>query len=392
MRLYAPIIIVLVSLTSQALAEECAGFVSWVAPAKDAYFQKHRIYPIPDHIQELAKQYMPRLWVHPQSWQPIDFDEYLAKSKLVRKRDKSILKTAPSARYLANLDHEEQCSLYLDADEITPNNPAPIYIQAFWDENPADPDEQWTYIKYNLVFDWSGLAAEVSWLSRVGAWLSGGGTDRWHRLDIHLAAILAFDTQNRLRLLTLAQHNHQQTFLPQVDFPGDRRPHLVAAFRSNELYLDAGNNIPSRHRVVPFFSDVAYLIDPDEKPQFWAIDIAYGRDAGGREIELKPVIIEPKHPLADFAGLLGPPRRLLGRYIGRDGPPGFNYYAPPAYVSMTNFAAMGYWRGGDHDLLAELKKLIRDKDGFRGTDWDAMTALMRNRLAHAIRKQNVKKN
>jgi hypothetical protein len=103
---------VLVSLTSQALAEECAGFVSWVAPAKDAYFQKHRIYPIPDHIQELAKQYMPRLWVHPQSWQPIDFDEYLAKSKLVRKRDKSILKTAPSARYLANLDHEEQCSLY----------------------------------------------------------------------------------------------------------------------------------------------------------------------------------------------------------------------------------------------------------------------------------------
>jgi hypothetical protein len=154
---------VLVSLTSQALAEECAGFVSWVAPAKDAYFQKHRIYPIPDHIQELAKQYMPRLWVHPQSWQPIDFDEYLAKSKLVRKRDKSILKTAPSARYLANLDHEEQCSLYLDAGEITPDNPAPIYIQAFWDENPADPDEQWTYIKYNLVFDWSGLAAEVSW-------------------------------------------------------------------------------------------------------------------------------------------------------------------------------------------------------------------------------------
>jgi hypothetical protein len=392
MRLIAPIIILLVSLTSQALAAECDGFVSWVAPAKNAYFQKHRIYPIPDHIQELAKQYMPRLWVHPQSWQPIDFEEYLAKSKLVRKSDKRILKTAPSARYLANLDLEEQCSHYLDAGEITPNNPAPAYIQAFWDENPADPDEQWIYIKYNLVFDWSGLAAEVNWLSRVGAWFSGGGTDRWHRLDIHLTAILAFDTQNRLRLLTLAQHNHQQTFLPEVDFPGDRRPHLVAAFRSNELYLDAGNSTPSRHRVVPFFTDVAYLIDPDEKPLFWAIDIAYGRNAGGKEVLLKPVIIEPKHPLADFAGLLGPPRRLLGRYIGRDGPPGFNYYAPPAYVSMTNFAAMGYWRAGDHDLLAKLKKLIRDKDDFRGTDWDALVALMRNRLAHGILNQNIKKD
>jgi hypothetical protein len=210
-------------------------------------------------------------------------------------------------------------------------------------------------------------------------------------LDIHLAAILAFDAQNRLRLLTLAQHNHQQTFLPEKDFPGDQRPHLVAAFRSNELYLDSGNSIPSRHRVVPFFTDVAYLIDPDEKPRFWAIDIAHGRNAGGKEVLLKPVIIEPKHPLADFAGLLGPPRRLLGRYIGRDGPPGFNYYAPPAYVSMTNFAAMGYWRAGDHDLLAKLKKLIRDKDDFRGTDWDTLVALMRNRLSHAILNQNLKK-
>jgi hypothetical protein len=346
---------------------------------------------LPDHIQELAKHYMPRLWVHPQSWQPIAFEEYLAKSKLVRKSDKSILKTSPSARYLANLDHEEQCSLYLDAEEITPNNPAPIYIQAFWDENPSDPDEKWTYIKYNLVFDWSGLAAEINWLSRVGAWFSGGGKDRWHRLDIHLAAILAFDTQNRLRLLTLAQHNHQQTFLPEVDFPGDRRLQLVAAFRSNELYLDAGTSIPSRHRVVPFFTDLAYLIDPDEKPRLWAMDVAYGRNAGGKEVLLKPVFIEPKHPLADFAGLLGPPRRLLGRYIGRDGPPGFNYYAPPAYLSMTNFAAMGYWRGGDLDLLVELKKLIRDKDDFRATDWDAMVTLMRNRLAHALRSQNVKK-
>ena len=392
MKLFATIIILLISLTSQCPAEECDGFVAWVAPVKNAYFQEHRIYPIPDHIQELAKQYLPRLWVHPQSWQPIDFEDYLAKSKLIRRADKTVLKASPSAGYLSSLAYETQCGLYLDADEITPNNPAPVYIQAFWDENPADPDETWTYIKYNLVFDWSGLAAEISWLSRVGAWLSGGGKDRWHRLDIHLAAILAFDTQNRLRLLTLAQHNHQQTFLPEVDFPRDRRPHLAGAFRSNELYLDAGNSTPSHHRVVPFFTDVAYLIDPAEKPQFWAIDMAYGRNAGGKEVLLKPVFIEPKHPLADFAGLLGPPRRLLGRYIGRDGPPGFNYYAPPAYVSMTNFAAMGYWREGDLDLLVKLNKLIRDKDDFRATDWNAMVTLMRDRLAHAILNQNVKKD
>lgn len=388
MRYFAITIIFLISLCRTGLAAECDEFVTWVTPAKNAFFKKHRIYPIPDQIQQLANRYLSRLWVHPQSWQPIDFENYLTNSKLIRKNDKKILKTAPTVKHLTNLSYEEQCNLYLDAADITSQNPAPIYIQAFWDENPANPEETWTYLKYNLVFDWSGLAAEISWLSRLGVWASGGGADRWHRLDVHLSAILAFDPQHRLRLLTLAQHNHQQTFLPDIDFPGDQRPHLVAAFRSNELYLDDGSRTPVSHRVVTFFSDVAFLIDPAQKPRFWARDITYGRNAGGQEVRLKPVFIAPGHPLADFAGLLGPPRRLLGRYIGRDGPPGFNFYAPPAYVSMVNFASMGFWRTGDHDLLRELKPLMGDPDDFHGTDWDAMVKLMRHRLKQAMLNQN----
>ena len=185
-------------------------------------------------------------------------------------------------------------------------------------------------------------------------------------------------------MLTLAQHNHQQTYLVGPDLPANQKPFLVAAFRSNELYLDDGRSTPAVHRVVPFFSDVAYLIDPNEKPWFWAIDIAYGRNAGGQEIELKPVFLEPKHPLADYAGLLAPPRRLLGMYIGRDGPPGYNYYALPAYISLVNFASLGFWRAGDHKLLLQLKPLIGDKNDMHATDWNAMVALMRGNLARAI--------
>jgi hypothetical protein len=96
--------------------------------------------------------------------------------------------------------------------------------------------------------------------------------------------------------------------------------------------------------------------------------------------------------LADFAGLLAPPRRLLGRYIGRDGPPGYNYYAPPAYVSMVNFTAMGFWRAGDRDLLRELKELIEDKDDFQHIDWNTVVALMRSRLAEAVVQQKANKN
>ncbi len=368
-------------------AADCDEFVSWVTPAKNAYQKTHRIHPVPKIYKDLAVRYMPRIWVHPESWQPIDFDDYLANSRLVRASDRKMLIAAPSVDDMTALDYEEQCAVYLETDEITPHNPAPIYIQVFHDKDPADAANRWIYIKYNLVFDWSGLAAKVSWLSRLGAWLSGGDLDRWHRLDIHLAAILAFDTDQQLRMLTLAQHNHQQTFLAGIDFPQNQKPMLVAATRSNELYLDDGGTSPSAHRVVPFFTDVAYLIDPNEKPVFWAIDVTYGRNAGGKEIQLKPVFLEPGHPLADFAGLLAPPRRLLGIYIGRDGPPGYNYYALPAYIPLIDFAAMGYWRAGDTQLLQQLKFFIGGENDMNETDWNAMTIFMRKRLATAISNQ-----
>ena len=56
---------------------------------------------------------------------------------------------------------------------------------------------------------------------------------------------------------------------------------------------------------------------------------------------------------------------------------------------MANFAAMGHWREGDLDLLVKLNKLVQDKDDFRATDWNAVVALMRDRLARAIRRQDL---
>jgi hypothetical protein len=68
-------------------------------------------------------------------------------------------------------------------------------------------------------------------------------------------------------------------------------------------------------------------------------------------------------------------------YTGRDGPPGYNYYAPPAYISLVNFAAMGYWQAGDLELLKEITPFI---DDLRNTDWRAIVQVMRGRLADAI--------
>ncbi|MEE9436823.1 MAG: hypothetical protein V3V37_09065 [Candidatus Adiutricales bacterium] len=135
--------------------------------------------------------------------------------------------------------------------------------------------------------------------------------------------------------------------------------------------------------MVPFFDKVAYLIDPEQKPWLWAKDTTYGRNAGGIEIPLEPIFIKPKHPLADFSGLLGPPRRFFGIYTGQDGPPGFNYYAPPSYISLADFAAMGFWKEGDHGLLDEIGPLI---DGPENTDWEGLVKVMERRLSEALQR------
>jgi len=364
-------------------AAQCDEFVAWVHEAKNAYMQQHQVYPVPNDLQQLAIRHMPRIWVHPESWQPIAFDEYLAQSKLVSHSDDRTLLVAPRPEDIAAMNFADQCGTFLEAGEIEPVNPAPLYIQVFTDRSPVKPEENWIYIKYNPVFDWSGLAGEISGLAALGARLAGGDRKRWHRLDVHTAAILAFDSRRQMRLLTLAQHNHQHTYIPGRDFAADQAPMLEAAFQSNELYLDHGDAAPVQHRVVPFFNKVSYLIDPAEKPWLWALDRVYGRSAGGQEIEFQPVFIEPQHQLADFAGFLAPPRKILGIYTGRDGPPGYNYYAPPNYFNLPDFMAMGYWQAGNQALLADLAPFLK---GLEDTDWDGMLNIFRRRLKASLLK------
>lgn len=360
-----------------AASTSCSNFVMRVAPVKTAYMAEHQLFPVPAELQALANRYLPQLRVHPQSWQPISFASYLAEAKLIRHTDDAILSHAPTAASLAAMPMDQQCGTYLQASEIKAAAPAPVYVQVYRDRSPTDPTEQWTYIKYNPVFDWSGLATKTSAWAKIGSFLTGGHKDRWHRLDIHTAAILAFDSRQRFRLLTLAQHNHQQTFLVGRDLPADQPPQLVAARQSNELYLDQGESEPVEHRVVTFFNKADFLIDPQRKPWLWAIDVTQGRNAGAEDVALSPEFLPPDHPLADFAGYLGPPRRVLGLYVGRDGPPGYNYYAPPEYLPLPDFVTMGYWQAGDQDLLQEISPVLK---GLDNTDWRKILDMLRQRL------------
>jgi hypothetical protein len=326
-------------------------------------------------MQQLAEDNIPRLWVHPESWQPIDFSDYLNHAVLKKTGERGVISSNISVDSLSALTTHRECGHYFESPDVPAANPAPVYIQVFRDVSPVDSSAEWTYIKYNFVFDWSGLAEKISPVSRAGVFLLPGNLDKWHRLDVHTCAILGFDEHQKLQVMTLAQHNHQKTYISGTDFSADQPVNLVAAVRSNELYLDKGSSGPVRHRVVTFFNDVAFLIDSTQKPVLWAEDVTYGRNAGAVEIQLRAEFLQAGHPLADFAGLLAPPKRFLGMYIGRDGPPGYNYYAPPQYLQIPNLMAMGAWEPGELDLLAEIEPHLA---GFRDTNWNAILDIMQH--------------
>ena len=83
---YMPLwLVIITSFWVSPFALACDEFVSWGAPTKRAYHRAHRVYPVPAEYRRWANRYLPRLWVHPDSWQPIDFEDYLAKATLVSK-------------------------------------------------------------------------------------------------------------------------------------------------------------------------------------------------------------------------------------------------------------------------------------------------------------------
>ena len=353
----------------------CSSFTDWVEPARADYFSKHRVYPLSERARLLAEKYEPKLVIHPAGNPPISFDDYFENAELVfaagdKKGDRE--KNVAISR-LSELDYATQCSTYIvpARENVISKSPYPWYVQSFVSPAPGELGkvEDWLYLKYNLMFDWSGLANELSRNARAGVRALRADANKWHRLDVHTAVIIAIDNQGRQRLVAINQHNYVRTYIAGRDFNSNQRITIAAALRSNELYLDNGAAERQKYRVVTFYNNLPYLINGKNKPNYSGIDEVAGANAGGVPVETRLVYIEPNHPLASYSGLLAPPKPLLGGiYIGRDGPMGYDYYSPPSGVDLGRMAAMGYWREGDDELADELRALLKSSTGFRDSE------------------------
>ena len=235
---------------------------------------------------------------------------------------------------------------------------------SFQDSKGGMEDHALTFLKYNLLFATSGLPAELSAWSRLLLTLGGFDRDDWHVLDNFVAVHVVLDENEDPIAVVLAQHNHHRSYLLgwDIPLPQDGRTAFDIALRSNEIYPASDSPDAVSHRVIRWSLYLDYLLSGENGPNLKGTDVTRGINAGGEEFDYDLKILSPCDPLYTSEMLLGQPRPFLGMYLGRDGPPGSDYYNTPKLLPMGNMLKFAYLKDGDPQDIALVRKAIDRKN------------------------------
>jgi hypothetical protein len=339
--------------------------------------------------RELLRRFRPRFNLAPGSIRPISFyRDYLPHSVLRRFSDKAVVEETVSSEELRR--QQDNTEVYLEyrpekgkrgirtagpgkADPASWVKEIPVVFGRVYRERVPLPGERGgetrhldlTFLKYNLVFPESGLPAG---LNRLAGWiLKGVGLDPrdWHQLDNFVAAHIVLDGSGKPIAVLLAQHNHHRAYLAGRDIasPADDRYVFDVARRSNELYPGSYSESPVRHRAVRWSLYLKYLLGGEGRLLASADDLTYGRRAGGREVVYDLGFPSPCDPFYTAKIMLGAPRPFFGFDIGRDGPPGSDYYTIPDLLPLGNLLKFSYLHDGDPDDLRVVGESIDERRG-----------------------------
>ena len=130
------------------------------------------------------------------------------------------------------------------------------------------------------------------------------------------------------------------------------------ALRSNELYPSSDSPEPVRHLAVRWPLFMKYLISGEDPPLMRGFDLTMGLRAGGTEVPYELALLTPCNPFYTAKIMLGEPRDFLGRYIGRDGPPGADYYTIPHLLPLEDLLQFSYLRDGAIEDIRVLEEAI----------------------------------
>jgi len=323
----------------------------------------------PDIEKALLSRYRPRFILPPGGERPLDFyRSYLPCTSMRRWPDRSLVSGEVSKGLLR--EHLRSRSVYLDFDPDCYGKRAPaepvVYGRVYREMVPFPleaggmVEKELLFLKYNLLFSRSGLAADLPLTHRLLAAFPGLDAGDWHELDNFAAVHVVLDEGEEPLAVLLAQHNHHRTYLLGKDIflPPDGRLLFDVAERSGEVYPSSASPEPQRHRVVRWSLYLDYLLSGENRPFFHAHDVTYGPRAGGSEVAYELAFLSSCDPLYRAEMLLGEPRPFMGRYIGRDGPPGSDYYNIPPLLPLGKLLKFAYLQDGDEDDIAAVRKYI----------------------------------
>ena len=324
--------------------------------------------PFGEKEKDLLRRYQPRFILPPGGEPPLDFyRDYLPCTVMRTWPDGSLVSSVVTRALL--LEHLRSRTAYLDFDpscfaEGPPVEPV-VYGRVYRERvrfplDGGSEERNLTFLKYNILFSRSGLASELPLLHRIMLAFPGLDAEDWHELDNFAAVHVVLDEEDRPFAVLLAQHNHHRTYLLARDFPLPPDAHLAfdVAERSNELYLAASSTEKVRHRVVQWSLYLDYLLSGENRPFFSAHDITRGARAGGSAVANKLVFLPPCDPIYRAEMLLGEPRPFMGRYIGRDGPPGSDYYTIPPLMPLGTLLKFSYLQDGDAEDIALVREAV----------------------------------
>jgi hypothetical protein len=335
-----------------------------------------------DADKELLRKHRPRLILPPGGQYPIDFyRDYLPNSLLRRYPGDAVVTEEVTPELLKANQHDRSVYLDLQLDRVRAaglqrrvrsateegvnegRRPAVygrVYRETvtFADGSGGQVSRNFTFLKYNVVFATSGLPARLPTGFETFLKLAGFDVNDWHQLDNFVATHVVLDEDDRPVAVILAQHNDHRTYLvgKDVALPADGRMVFDIALRSNEVYLDSQDSSPVEHRVVRWTLYLKYLLSGEDAPFFRGYDLTYGVNAGGREVSYNLAFLSPCDPFYTATIMLGEPRPFLWWYIGRDGPPGADYYEIPPLLPLGNLLKFSYLHDGDPEDISMVER------------------------------------
>jgi len=323
--------------------------------------------------RRLLKKYKPRIFIAPGSYIPMNFyQDYLPKCNLRSVKAKGGIQSAsPDRKLLKQIQYDSD--KYLDyrlspdkALALTLKDLRPtIYGRVYTDTlSSGDKSVSLVFLKYSLVYPYSGLPAEIGLLRSIGGAIIGNRKG-FHELDIHGSIHIVLNEVGYKPVgVILAQHNHHRVFLAGKDFkwPSDDRVSISIAQYSNEPYL-----LPSGapHRLEPATGDpmnVEFLFGKSNKiPLNGGYDKVFSVEGGAVEIPTDLELLPLNDPLYTAWIPLGNRRKILGLWESWyvRGPPGMDFYTLPELKNMSDLMAFWFIEPSDKTFFNLMKANAR---------------------------------